>query len=170
MVLVIHEGAFASKKNLSIQEYITVDQTTYQLTYSDEYLEHLKDWEEFMTDVIDPLVDAGYLQWASIPEMGETYAQWEAQCGLTPNETPVTETFRIPSDSAGTTGIVVKMTLPGSARFDGEGAPVAIHIPGGTSGEGLNFLHTRLDSHGFIDISFNFPGSGRQNNISGGGL
>jgi hypothetical protein len=28
--------------------------------------------------VIDPLVAAGYLEWTSLPEMGELYLAWEA--------------------------------------------------------------------------------------------
>ena len=33
-----------------------------------------------MTELIDPLVAEGYLQWTSLPEMGELYRAWEESC------------------------------------------------------------------------------------------
>ena len=51
-------------------------------TYSDEFQQDLKYWDDLLTDLIDPLVAEGYLQWASLPEMGELYLEWEEECGL----------------------------------------------------------------------------------------
>lgn len=48
-----------------------------------------------LSEVIDPLVAAGYLRWTSLPEMGDAYAAWEADCGAAP--TAPTATVPAPS-------------------------------------------------------------------------
>jgi len=37
-------------------------------------------WETMLADVLQPLVTAGYLRWASLAQMGEAYQTWEQQC------------------------------------------------------------------------------------------
>jgi hypothetical protein len=62
--------------------YITYNPATGTLTYSDEFKQHIAYWDDMLTQVVDPLVQEGYLQWTSLPEIGELYTQWEANCSL----------------------------------------------------------------------------------------
>jgi hypothetical protein len=61
-------------------DYITYDERTGEFAYSDEFLQDLQYWDDTMTELIDPLVAEGYLQWTSLPEMGELYRAWEESC------------------------------------------------------------------------------------------
>ena len=63
-------------------DYITYDAQTGEPEYSAEFLQDLGYWDSLLTELVDPLVAEGYLQWATIPEMGELYLQWERDCGL----------------------------------------------------------------------------------------
>jgi hypothetical protein len=63
-------------------DYVAYDEATGQVTYSSEFLQDLQYWNDLLTELIDPLVAEGYLQWTSLPEMGELYAEWERDCGL----------------------------------------------------------------------------------------
>jgi hypothetical protein len=63
-------------------DYIAYDENTGQVTYSAEFLQDLQYWDDLLTELIDPLVAEGYLQWTSLPEMGKLYQEWERQCGL----------------------------------------------------------------------------------------
>ena len=76
--LLTHIGKFYSREDNT--EYIAYDAGTGEITYSAEFEAHLSYWDDFLTDVIDPLVEAGYLTWASIPQMGEHYIAWEQAC------------------------------------------------------------------------------------------
>jgi len=60
--------------------YIVYDAGSGEYTFSDAFLEHLGHWETLLADTIDPLVDEGYLIWASPAEVGEMYLDWEAAC------------------------------------------------------------------------------------------
>lgn len=62
-------------------DYIAYDEATGQVTYSPEFLQDLQYWDDLLTELIDPLVAEGYLQWTSLPEMGELYVEWEKGCG-----------------------------------------------------------------------------------------
>jgi hypothetical protein len=63
-------------------DYIAYDESTGQVTYSPEFLQDLQYWDDLLTELIAPLVAEGYLQWTSLPEMGELYVEWEKDCGL----------------------------------------------------------------------------------------
>lgn len=63
-------------------DYVAYDERTGEATYSDEFLQHLGYWDSLLTELIDPLVAEGYLQWTSLPEMGELYLEWERDCGV----------------------------------------------------------------------------------------
>jgi|GEM_PF-6007585 hypothetical protein len=86
------------------------------------------------------------------------------------NRTPVNaqteRTVRVPSQAAGTDGLVVRITVPGHPRYP-EGAPVVVYMAGGFDGNGIAERITGLDGEGFIEIRFNFPGSGTGENLSG---
>jgi len=63
-------------------DYIAYDEQTEELVYSDGFLQDLQYWDAVLTELIDPLVAEGYLQWTSLPEMGELYRAWEEDCRL----------------------------------------------------------------------------------------
>jgi hypothetical protein len=73
-----HVGHFYSRTG--DRNYVSYDSHTGQVTYSDEFLQHLQYYDDMLTELIDPLVEAGYLRWASLPEMGELFVEWEAAC------------------------------------------------------------------------------------------
>ena len=74
---------------------------------------------------------------------------------------------RIPSESGGSRGIMVRITPPKTARY-GSDAPVVISIPGGFSDSGFGLRSGSVDAEGFIDIKLNFPGGGNGDLKSGG--
>jgi hypothetical protein len=76
--VVTHVGHFESDDGT---EYIHVDEASGRLTYSAAFLRDLKYWDEALTEIIDPLVAEGYLEWTSLPEMGRLYVEWERQHG-----------------------------------------------------------------------------------------
>lgn len=76
--IVTHVGHFESDDGT---EYIGLDATTGQVSYSDAFLRDLAYWDEVLTEIVDPLVAAGYLQWTSLPEMGQLFTEWEAARG-----------------------------------------------------------------------------------------
>ena len=82
------------------------------------------------------------------------------------SQAPVFKTH-IPSDGGGTEGICVKIIPPPFQRFPG-GSPVAVYVEGGTKGDGLNGTGLKLELEGFVEIYFNFPGSGHLEDASGG--
>ncbi len=87
---------------------------------------------------------------------------------LSPVEATVIRT-RLVSTSAGAEGLAIRIDVPEKERFSGMGAPVVIYMGGGFRGECLFERETNLDEHGFVEIRFNFPGSGSQDDKSGGG-
>lgn len=74
---------------------------------------------------------------------------------------------QIPSDVGGATGIGVRVVVPDKERYPDEGAPVAIHVEGGTNAGGLTMDGVGLVDYGFVEIFFNFPGSGHVNPSGG---
>ena len=79
--LVTHVDHFYSLDGLMPSEYIGYDPRTGLETLSDEFQRHLDEWDHLLETLIDPLVAEGYLQWASLPQMGEAYIRWEEACG-----------------------------------------------------------------------------------------
>jgi hypothetical protein len=80
--VVTHVGSFYPLDG-NEDAYLTFDDATGNVIHSDEFRRHLEHWDEMLTDLIDPLVEAGYLQWTSLPEIGGLYVEWERECGLT---------------------------------------------------------------------------------------
>ncbi len=76
--VVTHVGHFYSRTG--DPGYLSFNEQTGQVTYSVEFQEHLGYWDAMLSDVVDPLVEGGYLRWASIPEIGALYREWEQQC------------------------------------------------------------------------------------------
>jgi len=75
---------------------------------------------------------------------------------------------RIPCEVTGDEGLVVCVKPPRTERYGSAGAPVAVYLPGGFQGVGIGDKDAELVRKGFIEISFNFPGSGLSDNQSGG--
>lgn len=79
MNLVLHVDAFTSSEGLPENEYIRVlgvgDDVT--VTYSSEFERHLQYWDDMLTDTISPLVDAGYLEWATHADIAGEFTAWE---------------------------------------------------------------------------------------------
>ena len=74
----------------------------------------------------------------------------------------------IPSSSADTTGIAVRIDYPSDSRYDSCGSPIVISVPGGFEGRGIDLSSSVYTAEGFIEISFNMPGTGFPPNQSGG--
>jgi len=74
---------------------------------------------------------------------------------------------QIPSEAGGEKGITVNIIRPPMERFT-DGAPVVLYIQGGSKGNGLSLMGVKLEQQGFIEIRFNFPGSGYFEEKSGG--
>lgn len=47
---------------------------------TDEFQDHLDYWDQLFEELIDPLVAQGYLQWSSLPQMGDAFVAWEDRC------------------------------------------------------------------------------------------
>ena len=60
------------------EPYVEVDPVTSAITLGDAFLQDLGYWEQTLTELIDPLVAEGYLQWSSLPEIGQRFVDWEA--------------------------------------------------------------------------------------------
>lgn len=75
--LMLHVGIFDSRYQEGDDTYTVFDDTAGTLTLSDEFNSQMAYWDKLLTELIDPLVTEGYLQWTSLPEMGELYLQWE---------------------------------------------------------------------------------------------
>ncbi len=164
MNLVLHVDAFISDDPAGDSDYIVVSGSgDPEFTFSDEFLTHLGYWDEMLTETIDPLVEAGYLQWASHEEIADAFIQWEAEQQVAEDSLL---TF-VPSAAAGTKGVAVMIILPQQGRFSGA-SPVVVYVPGGFDGRGIPFASPGLSEQGFIELSFNFPGSGLPGMRSGG--
>ena len=66
---------------------------------------------------------------------------------------------RLSSEVAGQEGLAIRIDIPQHQRYD-TGSPVVIYMAGGFQSEGLDERSTGLDTLGFIEIRFNFPGGG----------
>ncbi len=76
--VITHVGHFYSRTG--DPNYMHYNEASGQVEYSQEFLDHLNAWDQMLTEVIDPLVAQGYLQWTSFAEIGELYEAWEAAC------------------------------------------------------------------------------------------
>jgi hypothetical protein len=72
--IVTHVSHYAPEGDV---DYIEINPATGEMTYGDAFLQDLAFWEETLSELIDPLVDEGYLQWTSLPEIGELFVKWE---------------------------------------------------------------------------------------------
>jgi hypothetical protein len=90
--VVLHVDHFYSRTG--DPEYLSYDPGTGQVVYSLEFQQHISYIDEMLTKLIDPLVQSGYLQWTSLPEIGALYQQWESDCGET---APTTQEIKTPS-------------------------------------------------------------------------
>jgi hypothetical protein len=78
--IVTHVGSFYPRNKEDVPDYISYNPGTGEVEYSDQFLQDLTYWDEMLTELIDPLVEAGYVEWTSLPEMGELYLEWEEMC------------------------------------------------------------------------------------------
>lgn len=78
--VVTHVGSFHPADPDDEDTYLVFDETTGEVVHSDQFLTDLAYWDTMLTEVIDPLVEEGYLVWASLPEMGQAYLEWEEGC------------------------------------------------------------------------------------------
>jgi len=163
MNLVLHVDAFEPADPADDFNYIKIEGSgTPVITYSEEFLSHIEYWDDMLTQTIDPLVEGGYLQWATHGEIADAFRAWEFE-----QSTDDSVLTFIPSVAGGAKGIATLIRLPQAGRYNGA-APVAIHVLGGFSGEGLTGLGADLTDQGFIEIFFNFPGTGFPGMESGG--
>jgi hypothetical protein len=79
--ILTHVGTWHAREASEEEGYIGYNQATGELIYSAEFEQDLRYWDQFLTEVIDPLVQEGYVKWSSLSEMGELYVEWEAACG-----------------------------------------------------------------------------------------
>jgi hypothetical protein len=79
--IVTHVGLLQARDETDEGIYLRYVPGSGELVYSDEFLSDINYWEKMLTELIDPLVAEGYVQWASLAEMGEKYIQWEQECG-----------------------------------------------------------------------------------------
>jgi hypothetical protein len=75
--IVTHVGHFEAEGDTA---YLDANATTGQVTRHPAFDQDLAYWEETMEQLVRPLVEAGYLQWTSLPEIGELFVQWERDC------------------------------------------------------------------------------------------
>lgn len=174
MNILLHIDAFVSSEGQSFDDYLKVSENDGNkvIVYSDEFKSHIQYWDEMLEDVIDPLVQAGYLKWADQQEFLGRFTDWEESCSQEDTvqvEASVqsVKSVRIPSEAAGSEGLAVKVNIPAYSRY-ADGAPVVVVAPGGFDGEGIDASISGLADQGFIQISFNFPGSGEGADLSGG--
>lgn len=76
--VITHVGHFYSR--IGDPNYLKYNQASGEVQFSQEFLDHLNAWNEMLTEVIDPLVEQGYIQWTSFAEIGELYEAWESAC------------------------------------------------------------------------------------------
>jgi hypothetical protein len=75
--VVTHVGSFYPRDSADVARYADYDPATGEIIYSDLFRQDLQHWDDMLTELIDPLVAEGYLQWTSLPEMGRLYLEWE---------------------------------------------------------------------------------------------
>jgi hypothetical protein len=131
--------------------------------------------DDFSKNLIEPLMamrDRGEVEIVNFTELIDiwqrVYAGKPALYNPLTNYIPDQFNVRIPSESGGTDGIFVRVTVPDSPRYSGGKAPVVVHAPGGWNGVGVTNNTRNLDSLGFVELDLNYPGSGVEGSASGG--
>ena len=59
------------------EPYIETDPSSGEVTLHEAFLRDLGAWEETLSELIDPLVEAGYIAWTPLAEIGELFVSWE---------------------------------------------------------------------------------------------
>jgi len=72
------------------EEYIAYDPATGEVRYGDGFLADLARWEETLSELVDPLVAEGYLEWTPLARIGELFEDWEEEHAPSTTE-PVSE-------------------------------------------------------------------------------
>jgi len=131
--------------------------------------------DDFQQNLIEPLLqmqangDIQLVNFSELVEIWETEFDSQAHIYNVPTvEIPSQFAVRVPSDAAGNNGVYVHLTLPSAPRYDNQQAPVVVHVAGGWDGIGVTEKSHGLADQGFIELDFNFPGSGRPGEVSGG--
>jgi len=136
------------------------------------YPDFMNDFEQNLIEPLLELQNNGDIRLVSFVELADI---WETEFGgrahiyNAPNTTtPSQFGVRVPSDAAGSEGVFVQVTVPSAPRYDNQQAPVVVHVTGGWDGAGVTEKSHGLADQGFIELDFNFPGSGRPDEMSGG--
>jgi hypothetical protein len=78
--VVTHVGILQARDEKQDGQYLRYEPSSGDVTLGTEFISDLAYWDQMLTELIDPLVAEGYLQWTSLPEMGEKFIQWEQRC------------------------------------------------------------------------------------------
>ncbi len=130
--------------------------------------------QEYENTVVKPLVEMQSRGEIRIVDFVEAVEIWKTQYDERahviniPGARADTLTTRIPSESGGEDGLFAEICIPAEPRYGDTGAPILVHVPGGWDGAGLGTGKQEWPLEGFIEIRFNFPGSGRPDQRSGG--
>ena len=131
--------------------------------------------EDFEKDLIAPLLEMRDRGEIKLVDFSQLVDIWESEFGgeaqqynMPENSTPSQFSVFVPSIAGGEKGVFVQVSLPEGARFDNQQAPVVVHVAGGWDGLGVTEKSHGLTEQGFIELDFNFPGSGRPDQASGG--
>lgn len=131
--------------------------------------------EDFSQNLIEPLLamrDAGDIE---LVDFSELITIWEGEfSGRSHLYNPLTDyvpdqfDLWVPGETAGERGLFVRVTVPETPRYEAGLAPVVVHVAGGWEGSGISPKSHGLHEQGFIELDFNFPGSGVPAARSGG--
>lgn len=128
----------------------------------------------YQDSVVKPLLEMQQRGEVKIVDFVEAVEIWKNEYGASafvynaPEMLADTVTTHIASSAGGVEGILVQIAVPATARFGDRGAPIVVHVPGGWNGFGLEAGTANWPLNDFIEIRFNFPGSGRPGQMSGG--
>ena len=128
---------------------------------------------EYEQNTLLPLLDmeaAGDIEIVTFTELVDIWnTRYNAEAYIynaPPDTVPDKFSVRIPSDAAGEAGIFALIRKPQDPRFNDQ-APIVVQVAGGWEG-GKDFSDFGIHHYGFIEILFNFPGSGIAARKSGG--
>lgn len=131
--------------------------------------------DDFRQNLVEPLLAMQENGDIRLVDFVQLIDIWESDFSSQPHlynapEIPPPSTFgvRVPSDAAGSEGVFVQVSLPSAPRYDNQQAPVVVHVAGGWDGVGVTEKSHGLADQGFIELDFNFPGSGLPGEMSGG--
>ncbi len=130
--------------------------------------------QAYENDIVRPLLEMqerGEIRIVNFVELVDIWTeQYDERAHIynMPENGPDTVRTYIPSSAGGGQGIYTRITFPENPRYAPHGAPVVVHVPGGWDGVGVGPARGDWPLTGFIEIRFNFPGSGRPDARSGG--